>query len=312
MSVDIPTDTIVDSIRLDYTAHEIFATPDGSKLLVTGNGTHVYNTSDLSPIEIPVKSGYYYFDGSDNYGVLIAGKIYFIDPINLVPYDSVENPANITNLYLDQYYLDTVTDRFFESVFTLGDTLNVVYRFDCKTRTLVDSIVFPPHLGQFCSIAYNWLTNDLYIISGHPSGYSLFYQFDLDDDSIIVNPLPFVLARPYGSIAISPDGRVVYMIDSGHGMFGEFPIHPIWVIDALTHQPISWIPPYDSSGFTNEFFGQIILTPDNRWAYIGSNASSGGGVPIVVVDRQENRIVRRISPYLGFSPRIAMGPVPKN
>jgi len=308
MSVDVPADTIVDSIRLDYYPSEVFVTPDGSKLIVMGGPTHVYNTADLSLIEIPVKAGLYYFDGSDNYGVMVAGKLYFIDPINLMPYDSLVHPGNI-DFYLGQSFLDTVTDRFFESIYRPEDTTNAVYIFDCQTRTLIDSIVFQPHLGDFVNIAYNWLTNDLYIISSYGSYYSLFYQYDLDTDSMI-SQLPTILRRPYGSIAISPDGTRVYMTDSGHGMFGEHPIHPIWVIDALTHQPISWIPPYDSTGIIRYYFGQIILTPDNRWAYIGSNSSSGGGVPIVVVDRQENKIVRRISPYPAFDSRIAIGPIP--
>jgi len=48
MSVDVPADTIVDSIRLDYYPSEVFVTPDGSKLIVMGGGGLVYNTSDLS------------------------------------------------------------------------------------------------------------------------------------------------------------------------------------------------------------------------------------------------------------------------
>jgi len=310
MSVDIPADTIIDSIRVDYYPSEIFVTPDGSKLIVMGGPTYVYNTVDLSPIEMPVNAGLYYFDGSDNYGVMVNSiNIYFIDPVNLMAYDSLEHPDGFPYLNTGQCFLDTVNDRFFESNFRLEDTTNAVYIFDCLTHTLIDSIIFTPHLGDFVNIAYNWLTNDLYIISSYGSLYSLFYQYDLDADSMI-SQLPTILRRPYGSIAISPDGTRVYMTDSGHGMFGEFPIHPIWVIDAFTHQPISWIPNYDSTGIILPFFGQIILTPDNRWAYIGSNSSSGGGVPIVVVDRQVNKIVRQISPYPAFGSRIAIGPVP--
>ncbi|MEW5925357.1 MAG: hypothetical protein AB1746_15350 [Candidatus Zixiibacteriota bacterium] len=308
MSVDIPADTIIDSIRLDYYPSDVFVTPDGGKVIVVGGPTHVYNTADLSSIEMPVKAGLYYFDGSDNYGALVANKLYFIDPINLTPYDSLEHPGNI-DINLGQYFLDTVTDRFFESIIRWEDTTNAVYLFDCRTRTLTDSIIFPQHLGAFLNIAYNWLTNDLYIISLYNSTYSFFYQYDIDADSMI-SPLPLILRKPYGSIAISPDGTRVYLTDSGHGMFGEPPIHPIWVIDALINQPICWIPNYDSAGVIAPFFGQIILTPDNRWAYIGSNSSSGGGVPVAVVDRQVNKIVRRISPYLAFSSRIAIGPIP--
>jgi len=310
MSVDIPADTIVDSIRVDYYPSEIFVTPDGSKLIVIGGGGLVYNTSDLSLLETSVGGGYYYFDGSDNYGVLAGLNLYFIDPVSLTPFDSVEHLGYVLESdNRGQYFLDTVTDRFFETVFRSEDSTNAVYMFDCQTRTLIDSIIFLPHLGKFLNIAYNWLTNDLYIISAQLSGYTLFYQYDLDTDSMI-GQLPTILRRPYGSIAISPEGTRVYITDSGHGMFGEYPIHPIWVIDAITNQPISWIPPYDSTGVIRPYFGQIILTADNRWAYIGSNSSSGGAVPIVVADRQENKIVRQISPYPAFSSRIAIGPVP--
>ena len=310
MSVDVPADTIVDSIRLDYYPSEVFVTPDGSKLIVMGGGGLVYNTSDLSLVETSIGGGYYYFDGSDNYGVLTAQNLYFIDPVSLTPFDSVEHLGYVLESdNLGQYFLDTLTDRFFETVFRLEDSTNAVYKFDCQTRTLIDSIIFAPNLGKFLNIAYNWLTNDLYIISSYGSYYSLFYQYDMDADSI-VSTSPIMLRWATGSIAVSPDGTRVYMTDGGHGMFGEYPIHPIWVIDALTHQPISWIPPYDSTGIVRPYFGQIVLTADDRWAYIGSNSSSGGGVPIVVVDRQENKIVRQISPYPAFDSRIAIGPIP--
>ena len=86
------------------------------------------------------------------------------------------------------------------------------------------------------------------------------------------------------------------------------------VFDALTHRPTHWITPYDTSGNrVDDLFGQIILTPDNQRAYLGGNSTAGGGVPMVVIDLKENRIVKAIRPYNVFdAASITLGPVPKN
>jgi hypothetical protein len=263
-----------------------------------GHKIEVYNTSDLSHIETLTRYGIYYFDGQDNYGICKASDdVFFIDPTNLTAIDSI-------SLVSKAGYLDTTTNSFF-ALSSVTDSTYAVYQIDCISRSVIDTM-YPPCCGSITVLAYNWLTHDLYFLALG----SYFHQYDIDSDSIVNTTY---IKRPNGSVSVSPDGRRVYMTDGGHAMFGEIPAVEIWVFDALTHRPIDWIPPYDTStGQTIlPFFGQIIITPDNRRAYIGA-ANSSIGNPVAVADLHSNLIIKTISPYYGFTACfLAVGPVPE-
>ena len=266
MSMDVPADTIIDSIRVDYYGAEIFVTPDGTKLLVmrydheNGHKMEIYNTTDLSYLQSYDLYGPYYFDGTDNYGICMGGDgIYFIDPNSLIIQDSALHLP--TSGYSE--YLDTVNNVLYVKGGVTQDNIGLVYRVDCETRSLRDSILLFDVTGSVTAIAYNWLTDDLYILSKIRTNLAYFYQYDLALDSVVSR---FVLSEASGSIAVSPDGREVYLTDGGHGMFGYIPSRPIWIIDAFTHQPITWIPPYDSAGYFPAFFHEIYFTPGGKRA----------------------------------------------
>jgi len=309
MSIDTPADTIVDSIRIDYFANDLFVTPDGERLLVRGDKLRIYNTSDLSLIEtLDQQNCIYRFDGGDNYGVMSnLEKTYFINPADLTPFDSIDfnlPPGDYPNSWFA--YLDTTSDQYFIATSKLPDNTYIIFQIDCHSRTVVDSIKTPVSWGGIGPLAYNWLTNDLYFLC---TG-AYFRQYDLTGDSLINNTY---ISHTTGSISVSPDGRRVYMTDGGDGMHWIHPSRPIWVFDALTHQPTHWITPYDTSGNrVDDLFGQIILTPDNQRAYLSGNPNSPG-VPVTVIDLEQNRIVGTIEPFkVSDAASIVLGPVPEN
>ncbi|GEM_PF-1827079 len=310
MSMDIPEDTLIDSMSVDYSGAYIFVTPDGNKLLVMrfnyedGHEIEVYNTADLSHDQTLDLYGFYYFDGGDNYAVCFAhDSVCFVNPSTFAIVKSILLPYSAGSAYLD-----TVTDRFFVESLRSSDTASIVHTIDCLTRELTDSVVFQWPFGGIVSLAYNWLTDDLYMHTKVTTGVAYIRIYNLGTDSIISS---YRLTEVGGAVAVSPDGNEVYVTDGGNGMLGYIPEHPLWIFDALSRLPKTWIPPYDSAGFLYPYFGQVCFTPDGNRAYVGMNASANGPVPIISVDTREREIIRRISPFPAFTAIIASGPVPQ-
>jgi hypothetical protein len=318
MSIDVPADTIVDSIRLDYGGYDLFIPPGGDRLLLTHFNDdslygvmEIYRTSDLSHLGTIDQYGDYFFDGHDNYGLWSSFKrLYFIDPTTLAPYDSLL-------LGIRDGYLDTVANLFFGSKLASdsnGKSIEgyVIYEVDCDNRTLVDSFVLETDAGQKIqpySMAHNWRTGDFYFL-GSTSSVSYFFQYDLGGDSVISAT---GVTAPFGAVAISPDGRSIYMTDGGDGSHFVRPPGYIWIFDAFTHMAKDMIPPYDFTEGQSilPYFGRIIPTADTRRLYVASNPNSFNLCRICEVDLLVNKIARRVPSFNGFyDDNIALGQVP--
>ena len=78
-------------------------------------------------------------------------------------------------------------------------------------------------------------------------------------------------------------------------MLDYIPSGNITVFDAESHQPEIFIPNFNftTQEWVDPIMGKIILTPDNRRAYIGAGFSSGGSGPLEVVDLQKNKIIKK-------------------
>jgi hypothetical protein len=304
MSIDVPADTIVDSVRVTHNADFICVTPDGENLLVRGpDGIYRYSTRDLSYLGWLDRFGYYYFDGGDGYGIFTDGSfIHFIDPATLLPTDSL-------NIGVDLGYLDTVANQFFAGART-GAT---IYQVDCNTRTLVDSFV-PPFAGGVTALAYNRLTDELYYLIFVSSYYSYFVQYDCDGDSVISKTY---VTHATGDVAVSPDCKRVYMTDGGNGMLFVVPPGNIWVFDGITDKVVDWIAPFsaETRKWLEPYFGEFLITPDNRRAYVGAARSSGGPLTLPVVDLERNIIIKTLVPdsllWRNGVGLVALGPIPK-
>ncbi len=302
ISIDTPADTVVDSVSLDYESIGLYLTPDGDRLLV-GNGDtkqmEVYNTSDLSHIETIDQYGDYYFDNTDNIGLyysILNDNLYFIDPITLLPFDSISYEIN-------EGFLDTVTNQF---VAPKSGSTNIIYFVDCDIRTLTDSI----DLGLYArNIVYSWKTEEIYF-HGSPGLGSAFFAYDLALDSLT---LAITTVNWVGGVTISPDGSSIFMTDGGDGLHFEYPRGDIWVIKAENHELVDLIPPYIfplGEKIPLPTFGNIVITPDETRAYVGASTSTNGYQPIAVVDLYDGRIINGIFKNNNFWAKdIILGPV---
>jgi DNA-binding beta-propeller fold protein YncE len=317
MSIDVPADTVVDSVRVDYNSEGLFVTPDGERLLVLRyldvapyNRVEIYSARDLSLIGNSDRYGAYFFDGGDNYGILQTSDIFFIDPVTLQPIDSILTPAPLG--YIG--FLDTVTNRFFVPVdLSAGGK---VYVIDCIGRTLTDSIFDLPGGNNVIGLAYNWLTDDLYYFTRLYSGWSQFIQFDIETDTVLVT---IDIVGSTGGISITPDGKTIFMTDGGNCMLGYVPMIPIWVINSLTNRPIAWIAPFvypAGEQLSPCIGGSVVITPDMTRAYLDAPMSAGGTPPIPVIDIKTNQIIKTIFPqsmaWTHGAAHVALGPVPGN
>ncbi len=303
-AIDIPADTIVDSVALGHGFYNCFLTPDGDRLLVTNWDTRqmeVYNTVDLSHLEtLTDQYGDYYFDKTDNIGIyysVVNKKIFFIDPATLTPLDSI--PRSIGD-----GFLDTVTNLFIAPKFNT----NIVYLIDCNSRTLIDSL----DMGHLVyNLAYNWLTDDIYF-HGKQDDYGGFYCYDMASDSIT---LAITTTAPFGGVTISPDGTKIYMTDGGDGWHFIYPRGDIGVLNAETHELIELIPPYiipPGDRISYPLFGRIFITPDGQRAYVGESWNNNAYTPIAVVDLRKGKIIKGLFNDVDFSSgAIAIGPVPE-
>ena len=303
MSYDIPADTIIDSVTLAYQSYGVFVTPDGERLLVMraqeGNfGTDIFNSRDLSLIGSTNQYGDYYFDGADNYGIMLSytdESIYFIDPASLNSIDTIFK-------FGSHGYLDSVGNQFFCVKYP---GVNVVYRVDCEKRRLTDSLILPG--TEIAGICYNHFSNDLYYSCYNPFPYAYIIQYDLDNE-VILNETAIVGAS-FG-ISTTINGDRIFANDSGSRDW--LPPGYIWVFDAVTNEVCNLIEPYDYSAgnLLQPSFGQILMTPDGRRAYVASSYSMIAETPIAVVDLLTDKIIKVLPSALGFGgTSISIGPL---
>ena len=142
MSLDIPADTLVDSVRLDYSAYGVYTDYSGDHILINdmdNRQTRIYNAADLSPAGTAEYWGEYFFDNTDNYAVLISfadTTVYILDAPTLSATATIDIRAY-------RGFLDTLNNMFYASYFPPGDdTSGAVYVVDCASTTPVDTFTF--------------------------------------------------------------------------------------------------------------------------------------------------------------------------
>jgi DNA-binding beta-propeller fold protein YncE len=304
-SFDIPADTIIDSVTLDheYSPADLDVSPDGNKIIVpkwNANVTEIYRASDLNYLGTVPRIGNYHFDPQGDYLACLTGdRVVFLDPLTFSPLDSLL-------LSHKRAFLDTVNSWLFAA-----DVDSMwIYRIDCLSHSLLDTIRIRLPGGGIVSIyefAYNWLTDEIYF---HAQGIaaSYFIQYSVSIDSLISSTS---IRGQFGGVAVSPDGRSVYMVDGGNGAIGVRPIGYLWIFDALTHEVVVLLPPYiypDSLLFAPAF-GKIMPTPDGRRLYLGMSRNAMSVLPIIDVDLVAKKMVKGF-PCLGMFYEFCIGKVP--
>jgi hypothetical protein len=306
-SFDIPADTIVDSVTPDYGRIEIpfdlDITPDGNRLLLSdyyAANTKILRASNLTVEQTIQRIGQYIFDPKGNYLLCSAAGLTFLDPVTFAPLDSLP-------LGIRQDFLDTVNNWFFGAD---RDSM-WFYRVDCLSHSLIDTIKIRLPGGGTVGIhefAYNWLTNDLYF-HAKTIGAAYFLQYSLDSDSLVSSTW---IRGPFGGVAISPDGKSVYMVDGGNAGWGIIPDGYVWIFDAITREVRDLIAPYvyPDGLLRGAAFGSIVPTPDSRRLYIGMNTNGFSLLPIVEVDLLEKKMSNAFPYYDGVFYKLSIGMIP--
>jgi len=303
-SFDIPADTIIDSVKLGFGLDDLDVTPDGNRIVISDYwnlDTKIYRASDLTLEQIIPRTGQYTFDPKGSYLICsFGGYTVFLDPVTFEPLDSVSVGGG-------EYFLDTVNNWYFGRNY---DSM-WFYRVDCLTYSIIDTIKIRlpggERMGTY-EFAYNWLTNDLYF-HARTIGAAYFMQYSLDSDSLIAS---MRIWGPFGGVAISTDGKSVFMTDGGDGTEGISPPGYLWVFDAFTHKVRDLIPPfiYPDSLLRSRHYGSIVVPPDNRRVYIGVNTNGLSGLPIIDVDLIQRRMVRGFPYYNAMFYELDIGKVP--
>ncbi len=317
-AIDIPADTVLFSVPVDFeTALDMFVSQDGSRLMISVLGVYstlIYDTRDLSVIDtLDDMYGYYYFDYSDNYGVLVSGLI--ADPVVKILDPNTLESHVIINRFMRYAFLDTVSNCLYGVAGPDANLANLVYKIDCYSERLTDSFFIATNDDQFVSvgnIAYNWLNDILYFHARIAPSQSYFYQYDLFADSALDSTY---IVEKFGSVAISPNGRRVYMTEGGNAWFGIRPPGYIRDYDALTHKADSIflpdIDPYDQPW--EPYYRDILITPDGKRAYIGAGGSDATWAPLSLfsINLDDNTVNIGAMPTSTFSASvIAIGPAP--
>jgi len=317
-AIDIPADTVLLSVPVDFeTALDMIVSQDGSRLMISVLGiysTLIYDTQDLSIIDtLDGMYGYYYFDFTDNYGVLVSSLI--ADPVvKILDPNTLESNVMIDR-FMRYAFLDTVSNCLYGVAGPDATLANLIYKIDCNSGRLVDSFFISTNDDQFVSvgnIAYNWLNDILYFHAKIAPSQSYFYQYELFAGSAVDSTH---IVEKFGSAAISPNGRKVYMTEGGNAWFGIRPPGYIRVYDVFTHKADSILPPnIDPYGQPWEpYYRDILITPGGKRAYIGAGGNDATWAPLSLfsINLDDNTVNVGVMPTPTFSASvITIGPAP--
>ena len=128
-----------------------------------------------------------------------------------------------------------------------------------------------------------------------PDAYVLLYAGAIIDtaDQRVVGAMPLVGTR----ITAAPDGRALYLTNPGSGVPGES--GTLSVVDTVTNVVVSTMAVDDP--------GRVALTPDGRFAYVGSGNGQRAG-SIVVVDTARRSVVATIPTHASLTGGAAISP----
>ena len=274
--VDVPADTIIDTIHCGYESRDMVLHPDGDKIMIQNldDGTiELYQTSNLEHVGTMEQFGIYYFDIYDNYGLWFQpqeNNLYKIDNFSMFPIDTIEN------IMIYDSYLDTTNNVFYAPIFE--DTL--IYKIDCNTMEVIDTFYTASSVRE---LVYSHLSNEIFYIS--PLMYNgVLYRFDVDTGEHTI--LDF-LTHTTGAVRITPDGKYILATDGADPLHGRFSNPYIYLYD-IENTKLDYIPctpflVHPSAGLI--IFGNIAITSDNCRAYVCAVPSYyGGPSPAGVID----------------------------
>jgi len=286
LSIDIPADTIIDSVTLTAEQHKLAAdaastfyslftlTPDNKRILVSGNlilkTTLVFNTSDLSYDTTLDFYGEFHFDRIRNIGLVnMIDGLFKFSPDNFQFTDSLSKQFAYSQL-------DTANGIIYLTGPLVGEDFSTVYRVDYLTMSLIDSVLIRDYLGNMIVI-YEMLPIPEYgrlYFYGSVGGPSYSFIYDLQNERMVSSTLH---TTPFGNFVRSANGQTVYMSDPGNEFLDIRGSYLIWIYSVPDDQVTGAYSTLTSDTLGTRFLDiqDMLLTPDGRYLYGGCGLKSG-------------------------------------
>lgn len=258
--IDMPADTLIDSVTLTHGAESFQLAPDNRKVLfrnMSGLNTLIYDALTLTPVDTFGIMGPFFIDRQR--------KIILVDSVDwLLKLDA--NTFQIeTRLQLPLPYRFGCIHE--ESGILYVSTLTpAIYLIDYLSMTLIDSIIVQDTSASAINV---WRLvpvpeHDRIYFYGTENGVTYAYVYDTDSDKV-VSRLPHTTA--FGSFVRTSDGNVVYKCDPGRTFTGTHGSYLIWIYDVPTDEIAglytTWIG--DTLGYRRIDVAELCLTPNERY-----------------------------------------------
>jgi len=286
--IDTDNYTVVDTIGGfgDYISN-LAVTQDGSKLYVsTRNGppnspgkVYSVDTRTKETLLILNEYGDIYVSPNGIISIIASGKIGIIDPLSDMV-NFLDTLDIVDRGYANNHY-NVVFDKNSSIMFGITNA-NQLFVYDYETMKVIRTInvSFAPLHMVLSSDA-----KTLYF-TGAPGA---FVVFDVEEDSVVA----VFSMNQLGSVAISPDGRYVYITDPGRYLIQEpIPSGKIYVFDASRNTPAEDINVSEALGEC-KITDKIVVTPDGRFAYVANWLDK---VIVIDLDRREVEKVIQFGP----------------
>lgn len=267
--MDIPADTIIDSVTIAGASQLLDITPDNQKIITTDSGYRVvYNTSDLTYDRTLDWIGRFYFDRSRNIGLIDTGdELLKFDPTDFQVLDSITGPFGYGQI-------DTTNAIIYLSRL---DVVGLVYRIDYLTMSIVDSILIRDSVGNPIMI-FEMLPvpeYDRFYFRGKIGITYYSFIYDLKNNQVVS---AIRHSTQYGTFLKGVDGHTVYMSDPGNEFFDLPGSHNIWAYSLPYDSVIGFYSTLitDALGTRYLTIQDMLLTPDGMYMYAGCGGWFGG------------------------------------
>ena len=283
VSIDIPADTVIDTLSFDFDCLDGYLHPDNDKVMllnITEGVMEIFSIPKLEYLGSSDQYGFYFFDIGDSYGLWYStgdSTLYKIDNSTLLPVDTLDSI-----MIHSEAYLDTLNDVFYAGKYEDSG----IFVIDCNEMSILDTL---STLMRAYKVLCNQKYNELYYIGIGGS----FNRLDLTTRE---NTRETYLYTHFGSMAMSPDGEHVLVTHGGDGMRGNIP--PPIIYDYIPSEKMLRTIPADPfaiyPGYGLPLLGNMAFTSDGSRVYVSSYHEYYGYVPIGVIDMNERRMTHTI------------------
>jgi len=258
--IDMPADTLIDSVTLTHGAESFQLAPDNRKVLfrnMSGLNTLIYDALTLTPVDTFGIMGPFFIDRQRN--IILVDSVdwlFKVDPQSFEITDRMSLPTGLSYAHIHGS----------SNTLYMSNRTSTLYLVDYLTMQVRDSLVVTD-LGGYGISVWNFVPVPEYsrlFFYGTENGVTYAYIYDTDSNKV-VSRLPHTTA--FGSFARTLDGSTVYKCDPGRTFMEEHGSYLIWVYDVPSDQVAglytTWIG--DTLGYRRIDVAELCLTPNERY-----------------------------------------------